>query len=182
MKNQADKHRTDRQFAVGEEVLLKLQPYVQSSVVMRPSAKLSLKYYGPYKVLARVGAAAYKIQLPAGSKIHDVFHVSQLKPFTANYAPVFAELPVTMDLSSGAFLPQEILERRMVKKGNTVMPQIKVRWSNLPNDCTTWEDYYVLKKRFPDAALWKEAPAREGDSVASPSPGDMVTDIEIDPG
>jgi hypothetical protein len=52
MKNQADKHRFDRQFEVGEEVLLKLQLYVQSSVVVQPSAKIALKYYGPYKVLA----------------------------------------------------------------------------------------------------------------------------------
>jgi hypothetical protein len=36
LSHQADRHRTDRQFQVGEKVLLKLQPYVQSSVVNRP--------------------------------------------------------------------------------------------------------------------------------------------------
>jgi hypothetical protein len=113
MKNQADKHHSDRQFEVGEDVLLKLQPYVQSSVVVWPSAKLALKFYGPYKVLAKVGAAAYRIQLPADSKIHNVFHVSQLKPFTPSYTPVFSDLPAAVDLSSGTFLPQQILERRM---------------------------------------------------------------------
>jgi ribosomal protein L21E len=182
MKHQADKHRSDRHFSMGDDVLLKLQPHVQSSVVVRPSAKISLRYYGPYKVLVRVGEAAYKIQLSVGSKIHDVFHVSQLKPFTANYTPVFADLPVTMDLSSGTFPPREIVERRLVKKGNAAMPQIKVRWTNLPDDCTTWEDYYVLKKRFPDVELWKELPAQGGDSVTSPSPEVMVTDTCVDPG
>jgi hypothetical protein len=82
-------------------------------VVVWPSAKLALKFYGPYKVLAKVGAAAYRIQLPADSKIHNVFHVSQLKPFTPSYTPVFSDLPAAVDLSSGTFLPQQILERRM---------------------------------------------------------------------
>ena len=157
MKNQADKYRTDRQFAVGDQVLLKLQPYVQNSVVQRPSAKMALKFYGPYKVLARVGVAAYRLQLPTDSKIHNVFHISQLKPFTANYTPVFSELPAGVDLSSGEFFPQEILERRMVKKGNAAVPQIKVRWSSLSEDCATWEDYHVLQQRYPDAALWNDA-------------------------
>lgn len=49
---------------------------MQSSVVVRPSAKISLKYFGPYKVLAKIGEAAYRIQLPTDSKIHNVFHVS----------------------------------------------------------------------------------------------------------
>jgi hypothetical protein len=182
MKNQADKHRSDRQFAVGDEVLLKLQPYVQSSVVVRPSAKIALKYYGPYKVLARVGIAAYRIQLPTDSRIHNVFHVSQLKPFTPNYSPVFSELPAPVDLSSGVFLPMQILERRMVKKGNSAVPQIKVSWSTLPTDCATWEDYHVLRRRFPEAAIWKEVLPQGWDSVASPSPTDMVTDTAIDPG
>jgi hypothetical protein len=58
MKIQADKKRTDRQFQVGEKVLLKLQPYVQTSVASRPYPKLSFKYYGPYDVVERIGAVA----------------------------------------------------------------------------------------------------------------------------
>uniref|UniRef100_A0A453EG19 Reverse transcriptase/retrotransposon-derived protein RNase H-like domain-containing protein n=1 Tax=Aegilops tauschii subsp. strangulata TaxID=200361 RepID=A0A453EG19_AEGTS len=40
-KKQADRHRTEREFEVGDSVLLKLQPYAQSSVVNRPCAKLA---------------------------------------------------------------------------------------------------------------------------------------------
>jgi transposase InsO family protein len=44
MKEYADKNRTFRQFAVGDMVFLKLQPYIQSSVAPRASHKLLFKY------------------------------------------------------------------------------------------------------------------------------------------
>uniref|UniRef100_A0A0A9BCD2 Integrase catalytic domain-containing protein n=1 Tax=Arundo donax TaxID=35708 RepID=A0A0A9BCD2_ARUDO len=51
MKIQADKSRSGRTFAVGDQVYLKLQPYVQTSVATRSCRKLSFRYFGPFKIL-----------------------------------------------------------------------------------------------------------------------------------
>jgi hypothetical protein len=72
MKHQADKNRTEREFVVGEQVYLKLQPFIQTSVATRGNHKLSFRYDGPFKILARVGMVAYKLDLPEDARIHPV--------------------------------------------------------------------------------------------------------------
>ncbi|KAE8665787.1 hypothetical protein F3Y22_tig00112529pilonHSYRG00028 [Hibiscus syriacus] len=49
MKQIIDKHRTKRDFQVGEEVYLKLQPYRQTSLALRRNLKLAARYFDPTK-------------------------------------------------------------------------------------------------------------------------------------
>jgi hypothetical protein len=137
MKTQADRHRTEKEFQVGEQVLLKLQPYAQTSVVNRPFPKLAFKYFGPFEVLQRVGLTAYKLKLPEGSQVHSVFHVSQLKPFVADYTPVYSDFKILVDLSVKDLQPEAILQRRLVKKGSKAIPQVLVKWRHLPEASAT---------------------------------------------
>lgn len=117
MKLLADRKRSDKEFQVGEMVLLKLQPYAQSSVINRSFPKLAYKYFGPYKITEKIGKAVYRLELPEESLIHPVFHVSQLKPFHHDYTPVFTELPKVVDLDAGDLQPAEVLNRHLEKKG-----------------------------------------------------------------
>jgi hypothetical protein len=115
----------------------------------RPFPKLSHKFFGPYKILERIGIDAYQLQLPADSQIHPVFHVSQLKEFKLDFTPVFSKLPVSTDFSVINLLPELILKRRLVKKGNAAMPKVRVKWQGLPEEAFTWDDWYVLLHQFP---------------------------------
>lgn len=86
---------------MGELVLLKLQPYVQSSVVNIPCHKLAYKYFGPFKVLQRIGAVAYKLQLPDNSLVHPIFLVSQLKALHLMLLQFFRSVLVSGLFTSG---------------------------------------------------------------------------------
>nr|GEZ72234.1 putative mitochondrial protein [Tanacetum cinerariifolium] len=79
MRNQANKHRTDIQFEVGDWVYLKLQPHRQVSIRHGQQHKISPKYYGPFKVAERIGEVTYRLELLNLSRISPDFHISQLK-------------------------------------------------------------------------------------------------------
>lgn len=88
MKASADTHRREVNFQPGDFVYLKLQPYRFVSLSKKVNAKLSPRFYGPYEVVQRIGAVAYKLTLPPSAKIHPVFHVSQLKKSLHSTVPV----------------------------------------------------------------------------------------------
>lgn len=180
MKHNADSKRTPREFQVGEQVYLKLQPYVQNSVVHRPSPKLSYKFFGPYEILARIGPLAYKLALPAESQVHPVFHVSQLKQHVPDHTPVFVSLPQPLELDSSELFPEAVLDRRLVKKGNAAYLQVLVQWSSLPTSMATWEDYEVLRKRYPKATAWGQSASQGAGNVmtGSATPSDNTKEAE----
>ncbi len=150
MKQVADKHRIDREFQIGDHVFLKLQPYRQSTIARRSNLKLSSRFYGPFEVLEKIGPVAYRLRLPEGSKVHPVFHVYVLKRSPPEGVPASDAAPTTGDEGQPLAELREILDRRLVRRGNKAITQVKVSWSNLPEDRTTWEDYWVLREQFPN--------------------------------
>lgn len=159
MKRQSDKHRSERVFQVGDWVFLKAQPYVQSSLAPRANQKLSFKFFGPYEVVERVGAVAYKLKLPASSLVHPVFHVSQLKKSIGKHHLVIAELPDHLFQWS---VLEKIIQQRSVSRGMQQKVQGLIKWSNIPSSLATWEDLEALQQQFPRAAVWGQPTSQGG--------------------
>jgi hypothetical protein len=163
MKSQADKNRTEREFQVGDQVYLKLQPHVQSSVAMRSNNKLAFKFYGPFVILARVGKVAYKLDLPSSALIHPVVHVSQLKKHVPPHTQVLESLDSVATDPSTEVLPIQVLQAKFVVQGRSMAPRVLVQWSNQPKALATWEEPQEMQRRYPTA--WGQAVDKGGGNV-----------------
>lgn len=113
-----NKHPTD--IGVEDWVYLKIRPHKQLSMCAGLHPKLAARYYGPFKVIQKVGEVAFRIQLPETAHIHPVFHVSQLKKAIGGQQ-VEKELPSELQAEGPAFQPIRVLERRQVKQGEDII-------------------------------------------------------------
>lgn len=152
MQAQTNSHRSDKEFQVGDWVFVKLQPYRQSTLSIFPYHKLTSKYFGPYPIIERVGAIAYKLLLPLEVQIHSTLHISQLK--LSYDLPTEIVHPPILNLASPLCpLPEVVLGRRLIKKGNKVVAQCLVKWKDLDVSQATWELASDLRTRFPTFTL-----------------------------
>ena len=128
------KHR-DIQFAVGDMVLLSTQNLRLKGI----PHKLQRKFCGPYKVLERIGAQAYRLKLPDTWRIHPVFHVSLLKqwrPSTVQQVPGEVELE---DADTPQYFDVEkILRWRWSLKTRRRQREFLVLWQGYPMEDAEW--------------------------------------------
>ena len=153
MKQQADKNRSERTFEVGDMVYLKLQPYRHTSLSIHRCLKLHSKFYGPFRVLAKVGNTSYKLLLPEGCQLHHTFHVSQLKKHIGPTAIPSSTLPLLNSDGTILIAPEAVLERKLIPRvqGSISIPVVQwlIKWENLPQEQATWEDAAFIQKVFP---------------------------------
>ena len=87
-KSYADSKCKETVHKVGDRVYLRVSP-LRGVKRFGVKGKLVPRFIGPYRVLERMGEVAYKLELPEGlSRVHDVFHVSQLKKCHAEMAEI----------------------------------------------------------------------------------------------
>jgi hypothetical protein len=82
MEQQANKHRREPDFTVGDMVWVMIKNWKTE----RPSCKLDYKMVGPYKILNKVGNS-YKVELPDSIKVYPIFLLDKLRKAANNPLP-----------------------------------------------------------------------------------------------
>lgn len=125
--------------------------------------KLNAKFCGPFEVLAKIGAVAYKLKLPpAWKRLHDVFHVSLLKKYHSNTRAgerVVPPLDLNLDLDDKV---EFVLRHRplKIKVGRTtkLTREYLVKWLNKGSEHNTYEPEDKVIANNPEALVqyWKD--------------------------
>ncbi|GJS21541.1 hypothetical protein Tco_0450173 [Tanacetum coccineum] len=144
-KSYADRKRKPMEFEIGDRVMFKVSPW-KGVVRFGKRGKRNPRYVRPFKVLAKVGKVAYRLELPQElSRVHHTFHVSNLKK-------CYADEPLVMPLEGIhvddklQFMeePVEIMEREIKRLKRSRIPLVKVRWNSRRGHEFHWE----VKIRF----------------------------------
>jgi hypothetical protein len=87
-------------FIVGDNMYLRVSPMWGVKRFMI-KGKLAPRYIGPFLILEKLGAMAYKLEPPSLAGVHDVLHVSQLKKCLKAHTDVVVNdvAPLEADLS-----------------------------------------------------------------------------------
>ncbi|KAI3797887.1 hypothetical protein L1987_33151 [Smallanthus sonchifolius] len=149
-KSYADKRRRDLEFQVGDMVLLKVSPW-KGIIRFRKRGKLSPRFVGPFKILARVGQVAYRLDLPVElSGIHPTFHMTHLRKCLADdtaHIP-YGEIEVDNSLNY-VEEPIAILDRAEKRLRNKSIPLVKIQWKHRKGSEATWEIEDEMRGLYP---------------------------------
>jgi hypothetical protein len=93
-----------------------------------------------------------------------------LKKAVRPSTPVSKHLPPSIDLLQAVQGPQQVLDRRLVKRGNTTHSQVLVQWEGLPPHLATWEDKDDIQRRYDMTTAWGHAVSQGGENVTTQVP------------
>ncbi|KAJ3684733.1 hypothetical protein LUZ61_013897 [Rhynchospora tenuis] len=156
MKVQHDKLHRDLEYQVDDWVWVRLHRRHATAITPSKLTKLSPKFYGPYQIKEKIGSVAYRVELPRGARIHNVFHVSLLKTFHGT-PPVGP--PPLPDIFHGKVIPSPaaVLRSRLARGSRELL----VQWQHTPPEDATWVSLDDFRIRYPtfqleDKLLFKE--------------------------
>jgi hypothetical protein len=156
-KSYADVRRRDLEFAVGDQVLLRVSP-TKGVVRFGVSGKLSPRYIGPFTILSRVGSLAYCLELPDSMVgVHPVFHVSILRKFLRDpdhqieMKPIAVQQDLTLECR-----PVRILESSERVMRTRSIKYVKVLWTNQSEREATCELEELMRQKYPELFVFGE--------------------------
>ncbi|GJS03172.1 putative reverse transcriptase domain-containing protein [Tanacetum coccineum] len=149
-KSYADRRRKPLEFEAGDKVMLKVSPW-NGVIRFGKRGKLNPRYIGPFKILAKVGIVAYRLELPEKlSRVHNTFHVSNLKKcFSDEHLVIPLDEIQIDDKLNFIEEPVEIIDREVKRLKQSRIPIVKVRWNSRRGPEFTWEREDQMKKKYP---------------------------------
>ena len=141
---------------------VKLRPHRQNFTTQRIYSKLAVKYFRPFQIMSQIGEVAYKLHLPLTSRIHLVFHVSQLKRAIGEVSAE-AVLPLELKPEFTTMIEPEavILSREVTKMGERIEEWL-VHWKNKPIEEATWGSAIDIQNQFLTFCLEDKAVSARG--------------------
>nr|GEY36479.1 putative reverse transcriptase domain-containing protein [Tanacetum cinerariifolium] len=112
----------------GDKIMLKVSPW-EGVIRFGKRGKMKPHYIGPFKIIAKVGTVAYRLELLEQlSKVHSTFHVSNLKKFLADEPLVIPLDEIQVD-DKLHFIeePVEIMDLEVKRLKQSHIPIVKVR-------------------------------------------------------
>ncbi|GJZ74906.1 putative reverse transcriptase domain-containing protein [Tanacetum coccineum] len=127
----ADKRRKALEFQVGDKVMLKVSPW-KGVIRFGKRGNLNPRYIGPFKILAKVGTVAYRLELPEKlSRVHSTFHVSNLKKCLSDEPLAIPLDEINIDEKLNFIEePVEIMDCEVKRLKQSRIPIVMVRWNS----------------------------------------------------
>ncbi|XP_075499114.1 uncharacterized protein LOC142537488 [Primulina tabacum] len=150
----ADLKKRPVEFNVGGKAYKKVSP-MKGVVRFSKAGKLNPRYVGPFEILEKVGTLAYRLAMPPSmSRIHNVFHVSQLRKYISDPSHVLEAEPLMIESNLGEELKYEEVSIRIVDTKDQVLrrriiPYVKVQWTNHTEREATWELEERMRDQYP---------------------------------
>jgi hypothetical protein len=129
-----------------------------ASIGVAGRGKLGPKFFGPFQVTERIGDVAYRLKLPAGARIHDVFHVGLLKKFDGEPPKVTASLPPIRH-GKVCLEPEQVIKCRLARGQRELL----VRWKGQAASEATWTPLDEFQCIYPTFQLADELLVHEGE-------------------
>ncbi|XP_073125053.1 uncharacterized protein [Henckelia pumila] len=126
-KSYADHRRRDLEFLVGDHVFIRVAP-MKGMMRFGKKGKLAPRFIGPFEILDRIGALAYRVALPPSlDEVHNVFHVSMLRKYISNPSHVLSYEPLQLSPHmTYEERPDRILGRRERRLCKKTIPMVKM--------------------------------------------------------